>query len=452
MRSAPHLQQEATELLRRLVRINTVNPPGNERAAVDLLADYLDDAGLECQMFALDPKRPNLVARLRGHGDGPTLGYLGHVDTVLADPAEWTHDPWSGTIADGCLWGRGALDMKSQVAAEAAAAAALARSGGRPERGDLLLIVTADEEAGGRYGARFLTESHAEHVRCDYLLNEGGGSVIEHAGRRLYPVSCGEKGVFRFTVTTRGIAGHASVPVPELNALVKMAPLIERLAYAQAAVDVPPEALELLSTLGESGEPAAVLERLRETAPGIAAVVGPMLHMTLAPTRITASEKINVVPSLTCLDVDCRAAPGLDEAEVRRRVTEILGRSGYELTFGASRPGVRSPSRSRLMSAVDSWIAAADPGAIVVPVLDPGFTDSGWFRDAFPECIAYGFFPQPHMTRTQFYALIHGPDERIDLRDLEFATRFYAELPKSLLGWRAPARDRRPQVEATSAR
>ena len=137
-------------------------------------------------MFALDPTRPNLVARLRGRGDGPTLAYMGHVDTVLADPDEWTHDPWGGAIADGCLWGRGALDMKSQVVAEVVAAAAVARRGHRPESGDLLVIVTVDEEAGGRFGARFLTESHPKEVRCDLLLNEGGGQVVEYAGRRFY--------------------------------------------------------------------------------------------------------------------------------------------------------------------------------------------------------------------------------------------------------------------------
>lgn len=441
MHRATDLQEEATGLLQQLLRINTVNPPGKERPAVDLLADYLDDAGLECRMFALDPKRPNLVARLRGRGDGPTLAYMGHVDTVLAHPDEWTHDPWGGAIADGCLWGRGALDMKSQVVAEVVAAAAMARRGHRPESGDLLVIVTVDEEAGGRFGARFLTESHPKEVRCDLLLNEGGGQVVEYAGRRFYPVSCAEKGVFRFQVTTRGVAGHAALPVAELNALVKMAPLIERLAHQRFAPDPPAEALELLSTIGESGDPAAVLERLQEAAPGLAAVVGPMLHMTLAPTRITASEKVNVVPSLASLDVDCRAAPEVDEAEVRRRVTEVLGRGAYELSFGHSRVGNRSASRSPLMSAISSWIAAADPGATPVPVIDPGMTDSHWFRAAFPECTAYGFFPLPHMTRTEFYALIHGPNEHIDLRDLGFATRFYAELPEALLGWRSPAKD-----------
>jgi acetylornithine deacetylase/succinyl-diaminopimelate desuccinylase-like protein len=151
---ATDLQPVTTEVLQRLVRFNTVNPPGNERPAIEYLAEYLKDAGFDVELLAPEPDRPNLVADLRGHEDGPTLCYLGHVDTVLATPAEWEHDPWSGDLADGFLWGRGALDMKSQVAAEAVAAAELARSGWRPSRGHLKCVFVADEEAGGELGAR----------------------------------------------------------------------------------------------------------------------------------------------------------------------------------------------------------------------------------------------------------------------------------------------------------
>jgi acetylornithine deacetylase/succinyl-diaminopimelate desuccinylase-like protein len=142
---------EAEELLAALLRFNTVNPPGNERAAQQYLAEHLSAAGFECELLGAEPERPNLIARLRAPdgGDGPTLCYLGHVDTVLADPSDWTHDPWSGDIADGFMWGRGALDMKSQVAAEIAAACSLARSGWRPARGELLIVAVVDEETGG---------------------------------------------------------------------------------------------------------------------------------------------------------------------------------------------------------------------------------------------------------------------------------------------------------------
>jgi acetylornithine deacetylase/succinyl-diaminopimelate desuccinylase-like protein len=179
---------------------------------------------------------------------------------------------------------------------------------------------------------------------------------------------------------------------------------------------------------------------LREQAPDLAALVDPMLGITFSPTRITASDKVNVIPSRARLEVDCRVPPGAAEPLVCQAVQDVLGPDGYELTFDTRRVGNRSPARSTLMSAIGAWIGEADPGAATVPVVDPGFTDSHWFRAAFPECAAYGFFPQRHMSRVETSALIHGPDERIDLRDLGLATRFFAELPDALLGWSAPAR------------
>ena len=168
-----HLEEEATRLLAQLIRHNTVNPPGNELAAQEELAALLPGAGFEVTLVGSTPERPNLVARLRGAADGPVLGLLSHVDTVLADPAEWRHDPWCGDVIDGELWGRGALDMKSQTAAEVTAAVSLAREGWRPARGDLLVIVVVDEEVGGGEGAIWLTENHPDLVRCDMLAQRG---------------------------------------------------------------------------------------------------------------------------------------------------------------------------------------------------------------------------------------------------------------------------------------
>src|ERR1700726_3784033 len=222
MSARPPAAAEAEELLARLIRFNTVNPPGNELPAQEYLADHLRKAGFECELLGAEAGRPNLLARLRaadGAEAGPTLCYLGHVDPVLADPGDWSHDPWSGDIADGYLWGRGALDMKSPVAAEIAAAASLGRSGWRPARGELLLVTVVDEETGGSLGAQWITETHPEKVRCDLLINEGGGPVFEYGGRRRYGVCCAEKGVFRFTLRTDGGAGHASMPKMGENAL-----------------------------------------------------------------------------------------------------------------------------------------------------------------------------------------------------------------------------------------
>src|SRR5205823_1783817 len=223
-----------------------------ERAAQEHLAGMLEGAGLEVELLGRTPERPNLVARLRGSGSGPTLCLLSHVDTVYATPADWRHDPWSGDLADGCVWGRGALDMKSQTAAEVAAAVALAREGWRPA-GDLLVVAVVDEETGGAEGAQWLCEHHPEAVRCDYLLNEGGGTVIPYQGDRVYGVCVAEKGVFRFVLRTDGVAGHASIPKIGDNALLKLAPLLQAMAERQPSFDITSAPRALLEGLGVGG-------------------------------------------------------------------------------------------------------------------------------------------------------------------------------------------------------
>jgi acetylornithine deacetylase/succinyl-diaminopimelate desuccinylase-like protein len=468
---------DATQLLQDLIRFDTVNPPGNEREAIEHLERILTDVGFQCELLAAVPERPNLVARLKGKSDGPTLCYLGHVDTVLADASEWARDPWSGEIADGCLWGRGSLDMKSQVAAEVAAVAGMAREGWRPAGGELLIVAVADEETGGELGAKWLTETHPEKVRCDMLLNEGGGPYFELDGQRYYGVCCAEKGVFRFTVTTDGSAGHASMPKLGDNALLKLGPVLERFATRQPALAPTAEPLAFLRGVGEDeSDPAAALARLEQIDARLLQLLEPMFGVSFAPTKVSASEKINVIPSKAELRVDCRVPPGLGEAETKQAIEQVLGGiEGLALEFGntnggaaagqavsggaaggpaASGPagdapraqgalridfteritGNRSPIASPLMDALGGWISAHDPGAKTVPTILPGFTDSRHFRAAFPECVAYGFFPQRHQSLLETQALIHAPDERIDVRDLRWATDFYRDLALGLLG------------------
>ena len=218
-------------------------------------------------MLGTSESRPNLIANLHGPEDGPALVFLGHVDTVLADAGEWRHDPWSGDVEDGFLWGRGALDMKSQVAAEAVAGASLARAGWRPARGTLRLVFVADEETGGDVGAQWLCREHPDKVRCDMLLNEGGGEVFEYDGQRRYGVCCAEKGIFRFTITAIGSAGHASLPKTGDNALLKLGPVLEKLAAAGPSFDVTDGPAALLRGLGQDAEdPAAALEQIGASA------------------------------------------------------------------------------------------------------------------------------------------------------------------------------------------
>ena len=438
---AGDLQLDATALLQRLIRCNTVNPPGNERVLQEGLAADLRAAGFEVDLVGAEPERPNLVARLRGAADGPVLCLLSHVDTVLATPEDWSHDPWSGDLADGLVWGRGALDMKSQTAAEVAAALSLARAGWRPARGDLLVVVVVDEEVGGELGAMWLCEHHPDLVRCDYLVNEGAGAVIPYGGERLYGVCVAEKGVFRFRVLTDGVAGHASIPKIGDNALLKMAPLLAAMGSRQPGYDLTEGPRALLAGLGfeVNGAPGAVesaLEHLRENDPSLALLVEPMLGVTLAPTRIWGSEKINVIPATAELRVDCRVPPGLGEEHALARIREVLGEDGYRLEFTEQVVGNASPVDSPLMEAIEGWVRTNDPGARVVPTILPGFTDSRTFRAAFPDCVAYGFFPQRHMTLYDTAPLIHAADERIDVRDLGFATAFFRDLCKEILDGR----------------
>jgi acetylornithine deacetylase/succinyl-diaminopimelate desuccinylase-like protein len=455
IREVPTAASEATELLQKLIRFDTVNPPGNERAAQEYLSEYLTEAGFECELLGAEPQRPNLVARLRpadatdSNETGPTLCYLSHVDTVLANAAEWSaHGPFSGELAEGFVWGRGALDMKSQTAAEIAAAAGLARSGWRPAKGELLIVVVVDEETGGELGAQWITKEHPEKVRCDLLVNEGGGAVFEYGDpptQRHYGVCCAEKGVFRFTVTTDGVAGHASMPKIGENALLKMAPVLERLAARQPAYELTAEPEAFLAALGEDpGDPAGAVANLGAADERLVTMFEPMLGVTFTPTRISASEKINVIPSSAVLKVDCRVPPGLGEAEVRKGIAEVLGDddsrpahpahgADWRIDFTERIEGNRSPISSALMDTIAAWVTEHDPGADVVPTILPGFTDSRHFRVAFPDCVAYGFFPQRHQTLFETQPLIHAADERIDARDLAFATEFFRDLALRVL-------------------
>jgi acetylornithine deacetylase/succinyl-diaminopimelate desuccinylase-like protein len=423
------LQDRAVGLLQQLIRHRTVNPPGDERALQEELAQQLQAAGFEVQLLGRTPERPNLVARLRGQADGPVLGLLSHVDTVLANPAEWQRDPWSGDLVDGEVWGRGAQDMKSQTAAEVAAAIDLAQSGWRPARGDLLVLVVVDEETGGQEGAIWLTEHHPDAVRCDYLLNEGAGSLIPHGDERLYGVCTAEKGVFRFTLTARGAAGHASMPNVGDNALPKLAPALAALGAGRPQPDITDAPRALLAALE-----LADLDALRAANPGLAAFADPMTSVTFAPTIISAGEKINVLPSAAELKVDCRVPPGHGRDTAHRRLTEVLGDlNGLELTWDEEVVGNGSPVASPLMDAIERWVTAEDPGARVVPVMLPAYTDSRAFRDAFPECVAYGFFPQRDKNLFEMWPLVHGKDERITAADVGWAAGAYRAIAQELL-------------------
>jgi acetylornithine deacetylase/succinyl-diaminopimelate desuccinylase-like protein len=432
------LGPQAVELLGRLIRTDTVNPPGNERPVQELLKGTLKAAGFDCELLEAEPDRTNLIARLRGEREGPTLTLLGHVDTVRADPGEWTFDPWAGDLVDGWVRGRGALDMKGQVASEVAACVALGGNGWRPPAGELMLVITADEEVGGGLGAQWLCEQHPEVVRSDFVVNEGGGGRFEFADRRLYTLSVGEKGIFRMRVKAAGQAGHASLPRIGDNALLKLAGYLSALSEQP-----PPEPTAVGEALLEAifGEPfrgeegiRAGLDRVRAEQPLLADyLVEPMLGVTLTPTIFESGKKANVIPSEAEALIDCRVPPGYGKDEALRQLRAVIGEGDYAVEFSEAVVGNESPMESELADAIGDWLGEADPGAALAPTVMPGFSDSNPFRTAFPDAVVYGFCPHREVDLLEAAPLIHGADERVPAADIELAASFFYELPQRLL-------------------
>ena len=379
------------------------------------------------------PGRPNLIARLRSGSDGPALCLLGHVDTVLADPAEWSVDPWSGELRDGCVWGRGAIDMKSQVAAEVAAALALAEEGWRPEAGELMLVFTADEETGAVQGAQWLCREHPDRVRADLVVNEGAGAVVDFDGRRVYPVCVAEKGVFRFTLTTEGRAGHASLPRIGDNALAKLAPVLTALRERRPSFDLDarargPAAPRSAWTPPTRRRPSRGSRPRTRAWPSCSSRCS---GSRMSPTILSAGEKINVIPSRAELQVDCRVPPELGE---RRRCAppwpSWSASDGYEVELRRRRvAGNRSP--------IDTPADGLDPP--LRRARGPGRRGGArWCSPASPTRTG-GAPPSPtawptassrsaRWTRSSRCSLMHAADEHVPVDDLGLAASFYSEL------------------------
>ncbi len=432
--AAAALRDEVTDLLQRLIRVDTTNPPGNETAAAELLRDYLEAAGVECELLARVPERANLVARIPG-GDGPSLLLLSHTDVVLADPAAWSVPPFSGELRDGQVWGRGALDMKGQVAASAVAIASLAREGFRPA-GDLIFAATADEEVNDGFGLSWLCREHPDAVRCDYAINEGGGDRLELAGgTTVYQATVAEKMSAPFRLLVRGRSGHASIPAIADNALVKAAQLIERLTAYRPEPQLGPEIEGFLRiVLGEVPPPPDAVERVRSVAPGAAGTVEALLAPTFSPTIISASRKQNVIPALCEVEVDCRLLPGQHPEHVEPMIRAVLGGDlEYEIEWLEAHGGTRSPLDTPLWQALEEFVAAAEPGAKAAPLACTGFTDSHWLREAFGT-VAYGFFPASGELPTDvLLSLVHSADERVPVADLELGVDWLRSAARSLL-------------------
>lgn len=442
------LHREVLDLARELIRFDTSNAPeaalgrhpGSETAAATYLRDYLVDAGVDCELIARDPLRANLVARIPGTGDGDpaaSLAFVGHLDVVPADPRGWTHPPFAAVVdEDGWLWGRGAIDMKNEVAARAVALAELSRTGFRP-RADLWLLVVADEED-GMYdvGMRWLLEARPD-IRPGLAVNEGGGERLQLSdGRVVQTIGIGEKGTYPARVVALGEAGHASTPEVGANAVPLLAELLRRIGAGTARRSSSPLLERTLEVLldGPVDDLDAALARAGALHPVLAHSLPALTGTTMAPTLLTGSSKRNVMPARASVELDCRILPGTTEADVERDVRARLGAGvPYELEWPEHLvAGSASDPDSPLAAAIARVLAASGDHAPLLPLLSTGFTDSVYLRAAGTPT-ALGFSPFRSTPAEVLRSGFHNADERVHIDDLLLAVHFHLDLARDLL-------------------
>jgi acetylornithine deacetylase/succinyl-diaminopimelate desuccinylase-like protein len=414
------------ELLQNLIRFDTTNPPGNEAACIAYADQVLTAAGFETQILALDEARPNLVTRLAGRGGAPPLLLYGHVDVVTTAGQAWTHPPFEGRIADGYVWGRGALDMKGEVAMMMAALMR-ARAEGLAPAGDVILALLSDEEALGTYGAGYLVEQHPGlFAGIRYAIGEAGGFTVYIGGARLYPIMVAEKQVCSIRATVRGQGGHGAMPVHG-EAMARLARLLERLDRRRLPVHVTPVARQMIEQM------AAVLpfpqkailrqllrpgltDRVLDLMGPIGRAVDPLLHHTASPTILHASDKINVIPSEVSVELDGRLLPGYTPADMLAELRRLLG-DEVELAVTQYEPGPPEPDMG-LFDTLVAILREADPEGVPVPLLMSGVTDGRHLARLGIQ--TYGFTPMKMPPGFDFWTLAHGADERIPVEALEF--------------------------------
>ncbi|MEM1564015.1 MAG: M20/M25/M40 family metallo-hydrolase [Candidatus Bathyarchaeia archaeon] len=432
------IEDEITALLSDLIRINTTNPPGNETQAAKFLAETLEREGFQCEVLESAPGRGNVITRLKGTGEKPSLLLLSHLDVVAANPKEWSVDPFSGLVRDGFVWGRGAMDMKSMTAMEVMVMKLLKRNNVKL-KGDVILAATADEEKGGEYGVGWLVRNHLGKVRADYVINEGGGQAIPINDKNIFTIQTAEKGILWFKVKAKGRPGHGSVPGAADNAILRMNRVVERLGNSRAPIVLTPTVKQFLSVMAEENAEARqaltillqnpdradeILDVLAQKDRAMAEEFRAMLRMTIAPTIIHGGVKENIIPSECEAVFDCRILPGQSTAEALKSIKELLRDVDLEkLEFEviqANEPS-ESPINTPLYGLMVKTLKEFEPNCAVAPILLTGGTDSRFFRSLGSAC--YGFQPMlSDLPYGEILKMVHGIDERISVKNLVFGT------------------------------
>ncbi len=442
--------EQLLETLRDLIRIRSINPPepghpDGELVAANAIAEMLRAAGLVPEVVEPVPGRGSVHARLRGDGTGGAPFLLfSHLDVVPAPPERWTHDPFAADVADGYVYGRGAVDMKDMIAMELGVVrllAAEARAAGLDPahdpipglRRDVLFTCTADEEAGGDAGARWIALHRPAWFEAAGAVNESGGVSVTVAGRRLYPIQVAEKGFAPFRIRVRGTWGHGSMPRDD-NAAVMAATIIERLAvpgpirltpvmerFLLALAEVlPRDAARIVRGIA-AGDTAAEAALDRVCEPMYARVVRALIRDTLSPDVVHAGVKYNVIPGDAVIEVDCRVLPGSTEADARAEVERRIGPDllpACEIEALAWGEPVESPAEGPLWDIMVATLIDHDPEAVPLPIMAPFGTDA---KSTIPMGVpTYGFSPLRLEPGEPYLERYHGVDERMSLDALRF--------------------------------
>jgi len=421
------------ELLRDLIRFDTTNPPGNERACISYIEGLLSAEGIESTIHSRDPERPNLIARLPGRGTAPPLMLYGHVDVVTTAGQRWSHPPFEAVQQDGFIWGRGAIDMKGGVAMMLSALLA-AKAEGLEPAGDVIFCALADEENMSPYGAEWLVRERAELFEgVRHAIGEFGGFTMHAAGRRFYPIQVAEKQVCTVRMTLRGSPGHGSMPVRG-GAMAKLARVLRTLDRKRLPVHVTPVARQMVDAMAAAlPRPQGslirllttprftdlVLDRLGEKA----RLFDPILHNTVSPTVLETSKKFNVIPAEVDLVLDGRLLPGFAPDDLLGELRDLLG-SDLDLEVVKHDPGPPQADLA-LYDTLADILERADPGSTATPLLMPGVSDARFFARLGIQ--TYGFLPMRLPPNFDFWSGVHGADERIPPEAVEFGARAIGE-------------------------
>jgi len=440
------LTNQTVDLLQQMIRNRCVNDgtrdSGEEIRNSDLLTTFLEGTGLDLQHYDAGPGRRSVVARIEGSDpSAPTLCLMGHTDVVPVNEAQWRHDPFSGDLIDGEIWGRGAVDMLCLTSSMAVAFRELANTGFRP-RGTLIYFGVADEEAGGVYGADWVTSHHWDDVASDYVLTETGGILAETPAGPRVVLTAAEKGIGWRRLTVKGTPGHGSMPWASDNALVKAAEIVRRFHAYQPTPQINEYWTAFVESMGLDEDsrqalldPGRVRDAIVQMDPQTAKYAHACTHTTFSPNVISGGQKANMIPDTVHLEVDIRTLPGETEQDIDAHLRAALGDlyDGVDVAPIAPRDASSSPRDTPVWDVLEKRLGVVHPGAEVIPWLLVGGTDASFFRGKGAVAYGAGVFSE-RATFQQIQNRYHGDDERIDVESLALQAQLWLDVARDVVG------------------